>query len=118
MRISRFSVQKGRIVLKAALIQMGPDGCILFSGGDQPHIGAAAVGAQGELVSSTVFHGHKEEIIVRELAKQMSERALLRHFILSCGIHVENISKSEIDDVLQMCRELFEQIAGQIPSTD
>jgi hypothetical protein len=80
---------------------MGSDLNVMVYGGDKPHIGAVALAVPGDDENTCLLHclpQHREG----DLAKRMAV-ALANHFgvavCVSCGIHLENISKDEIDAV-------------------
>jgi hypothetical protein len=112
MRTTQFTLKKGRITVHSVLFRIGKDGVILLFGGDEPHIGACAVGSECGVYDLYCLPGHREDEIIHELATELQKNKILRNFILSCGIHVNNITKTEIKDVLQLCRRLFAKTAG------
>lgn len=95
---------------------LGKDIALTISGGDRPHIGAAAVAVpyrKGERlsVSTSVMcvPGHKEG----ELAKSVAEAVAKRHDVIvsaACGIHFEGISRGEIQKLCDLVMEMAANI--------
>nr|WP_314002832.1 hypothetical protein [uncultured Paenibacillus sp.] len=88
---------------------MGEDHVFLVSGG-QAHIGAIATACpSGEPAAKTgllSFPGHREAELALELA-EMASIALGRTVAVVAGIHLDNPSKRDIEDiVLEAKREM------------
>lgn len=87
-------------------INIGNDWNITIYGGDIPHIGAVAVGipvtlphSLNKLTSSSsliTIPGHKEDEIVNKSAKLLAKK-LNSTVVVSCGIHIKNITFDEIN---------------------
>lgn len=127
--------------IDAQIIQVGSDICVITSGGDVPHIGAVSagvydggVGAAGHAPASTkschsksrqtvqlcegqtatlVLPTHKEGVISEMLAEKLSEK-LKKNITVLCGIHMDNISKEEIKEIVDIMNESIEKIANEI----
>ncbi|MBP2635307.1 MAG: hypothetical protein H6Q72_1214 [Firmicutes bacterium] len=98
----------GRITLQFTPIHLGHDLCIVICGGDQPHLGAAAVAEchpnlttsleMSTPVSVLTLPGHKEDHLASWVAARIS-RSCGANVVVLCGIHVDNISKTEIETI-------------------
>ena len=96
--------------LQAEIIPCGEDLCILFSGGDRPHIGAVALGVwtssanDSEKMSATAslvsVPGHKESQLALAAAEKLSIVAK-RTVVVTVGIHIEDISPELITRVVE-----------------
>lgn len=116
MQIHNFMRESGRIRIDASAVTSGNDGYILLSGGDSPHIGALAFGASAGESGAFTFSGHKEDVVVERIARRVRAEELFRNYAIGCGIHVDNISKAEIELVLQMCDDLLADILSALTS--
>ena len=86
------------------------DGCVLIHGGDEPHIGAVAVGGGDVSPQESVFPGHREDGIARTFRETLLARGLLRHCVVLCGIHYDDIDADGIHTILSLCEELLADI--------
>ena len=104
-------VQTGeRYQIEAEMLVLGRDGCILIYGGDEPHIGAVAVGGDGVTPQDNVFPGHKEDGIVRRFRETILSKGLLRHCVVICGIHYDDLDAAGIQTILSMSEKLLAQL--------
>ena len=110
--MERFSfVQTGEhYQIKAEMLLFDRDGCILIYGGDEPHIGAVAVGGEGAAPLDSVFPGHKEDGIVRQFRETILSKGLLRHCVVLCGIHYDDLDAAGIQTVLSMSEKLLAEL--------
>jgi len=83
----------------------GKDYAISVMGGDESHIGAIAVCIPGSVSSVISVPGHKEEALALQLASSIS-RALNCVISVSIGIHFDNITASQINDIVQIVTTL------------
>lgn len=99
---------------------MGNDLTVNIYGGDIPHIGAVALGYRVQLphdldqVTSTVslltVPGHKEDEIVQKAAKILS-KSLNKTVVVTCGIHIKQITFEEINEINDLVFSLIEDIS-------
>lgn len=112
---------RGRLSILTVLVPMGNDLCVVIIGGEVPHIGAIAIAQARKSLkdpnrlsattSVLTLLGHKEDEIVRSVAHKLAK--LTGHNILvSCGIHVDNITESELEFVHEYIEELYKKIVG------
>lgn len=106
-----FERKTERFTLTMTVVRMGRDLCVGLFGGDAPHIGAVALavalavphaGAGGEpkaTASLLSVDGHKEGELAQKIAQTLAARRRCRVSV-SCGIHLDNATEKEIDDVL------------------
>ena len=93
-------VRGKEIVLNAR--RQGGDCLVSVTGGDAPHIGAAALCADGE-IRRLDRNGHREG----ELAAELAERVCA-----VCGIHFDGISRAEIASVVAAVRDMADTWLG------
>lgn len=96
--------QVGRIQLFCGLSRLGADLFAILFGGEA-HIGALALAAPGARTDCIAAPGHREDEIARALADHIA-RALNCRVAVACGIHYDNITKSEIAIVGQLAEEM------------
>jgi len=118
---------EGRIAVQFTVVQMGKDLCIVVCGGDRPHLGAAAVAQchpslanPSELsasVSVLTLLGHKEDKLAASVAERIS-RKIGANVAVLCGIHVDDISKTEIECVCRLvddwCEEYLQMVQREV----
>ena len=97
------------VTLKMTSEEIGSDIFVTLTGGDA-HIGAVALAsfdaATGEITDGVqVVPGHKEGDIAlngaRNLAKELSKTV-----VLAVGIHVDDLSDGDLDDIIRGCGDL------------
>lgn len=109
--------------VNCAAVKMGNDWNISIYGGDTPHIGAVALGIPRESlmdknkISSSVsiltITGHKEDVIVQNVAKKISS-TLNSTVVVSCGIHIDNITFDEIKSLNYVIDEIVNELIQNI----
>ena len=101
---------RGRnIDVRAFLLDSGLS--VLVTGGDRSHVGTVSCAA-GDLPLKTVeFPGHEEGVISEKWAAYLFDK-LDVPVVVSCGIHYDGISHSEILSILQLCDELLQNLAS------
>lgn len=102
---------------------IGNDWNITIYGGDIPHIGAVAVGIPvtlahdiNKLTSSSsliTVPGHKEDEIVNKSAKLLAKQ-LNATVVVSCGIHIKNITFDEINILNNIIDNLITKLSINI----
>lgn len=91
----------------------GRDYAISIMGGDKPHIGAIAVCIPGSLASVTLVPGHREDALALSLADSISH-SLDCVVSVSAGIHYDTISKSQLDEIIQIVNDLTATFVGDV----
>ncbi len=110
IRTRSFRYGEQEYQLQAEIISCGEDLCVLFSGGDQPHIGAAALGAWTSSVTNPdkkqatasllTVPGHKEGPLALSAAEILT-KALGKTVAVTVGIHIEDITPDLISRVVE-----------------
>lgn len=110
--------QTGRIQIDFTAVPMGEDVAVIISGGDTPHLGAAAISQaypnleDAERISAAVsviaFAGHKEDQLARHAASVITTRTR-KNAAVSCGIHVNHIQPHEFKEIQQMVDDLLDE---------
>lgn len=109
--------------INCSAVEMGNDWNISIYGGDIPHIGALALGIPrpsledknkiSSSVSVLTITGHKEDAIVQKIAKVLSS-TLNSTVVVSCGIHINNITFSDIQDLNLFIDNLVDELICKI----
>lgn len=102
----------GRWTIELSAVAMGPDLCVLLGGGSRYHLGALAYGSPEIQPGTFTFPAHKETLVVQQVAARLRQ-AFRGHFLIGCGIHLDDISQAEIETALELCSQLTDElIAG------
>lgn len=114
-----FYGEEGRIKIALKAIPMGNDLCIIITGGHRPHLGAVALGLvrpslsdynkSSASVSVLAVPCHKEDDLVRVIARKITTKLRLNS-VVSCGIHVDNLTPAEIDIIVRITDELSDHL--------
>lgn len=94
----------GRIRITLNAVRAGRDLLILLTGGEA-HIGAIALAEPEGLAGMAECEGHREGALAAELALCLAHQLRLR-VAVACGIHYDNITSGEIEDALELARQL------------
>ncbi len=98
--------------------EIGNDLLIAIYGGDTHHIGGAAVAypTQSQYrdaitvsVSTMTLPGHKDYVVANTAAEKIS-RALEIPTIVTVGIHYDNASKKDIDEIISVVDALVQDV--------
>ncbi len=106
--LEKVSVLQGRINIEATIFQIGNDYSIFVIGGDKPHIGATIIGNNFES-KIAVLSTHKENIICEKILKALIKNNNYNYQI-TCGIHLENITKSEIFQIDVLITQIIDKL--------
>lgn len=117
--MKNFSLYYNEHLISLTVIEMGTDLNVSIYGGDKPHIGAVALGIPrpssnnplktSSTVSVLTLCGHKEDVIVNNTAKRISS-ALNKVVVVSCGIHIPNITVNDINNINLTIDELVNNL--------
>lgn len=107
----RIMRKAGRIELTLEAKRIGEDYLLTLTGG-QEHVGAVGVGhfdEKSQRASSSVLTmpGHREEQLALQGAREVS-KATQKTAVFVVGIHQDNISPAEIQDVVSAAKEMVE----------
>ena len=102
---------------------LGNDLCVIITGGDQPHIGCVTLSvprpslANSEVTSATTsvlnLLGHKDDEVARYVSHLLSSK-LNKNVVVTCGIHVDNITAEEIGITLELLEGLATRLIKQL----
>lgn len=111
------TASQGRLFLTLTAIPLGQDLCVTITGGDTPHLGAIAVSQarpslENPSLTSTstsviTLIGHKEDALAKTAAELLSLH-LSKNVVVCCGIHLDNISHTEIILAEKLTQELLQ----------
>ncbi len=105
---------RGGIEVTLSAMLYGRDGVFWLHGGEAPHIGAVSVGTGDGPNQLITFPGHREDVIVAELARQLKGCGLLNHTVICGGIHYDQLPKAWIPDIMAACRTLGERLLAEL----
>ena len=103
----------GRIEIEITVYPMGRDICVLITGGDTPHLGSLTAGTRDMAPATIAFTDHKE-FHVTEMAAKYLEKAFEGNFVICCGIHLDNIDKQEIADVMTLTEKMVGELCARL----
>ena len=94
---------KHQVSLKKQLI--GPDILLILTGGDQPHLGGVVLCEPGKKSQVIIRGTHKDHIVLQPLAEAACKKYNTT-IVAVGGIHIDNASEEDIDQVIKNCKEL------------
>lgn len=100
--------KKNSIKLQASVLHVGDDLLIVVTGGDKPHIGASVLANHSQFKSIS-FKFHKDDIALKIIANELKKHTKKNICVIG-GIHVEDITKKQIKQVLSMSEKLAKKI--------
>lgn len=102
---------------------VGEDLCVLVTGGEKPHIGSVSISQprpslnDSQKISSTTstfnFIGHKDDAVGNMFAQELSA-AFNRNTVVLCGIHVDELTSQGIHQLLELSRQLLDQVKREL----
>jgi hypothetical protein len=104
---------KNRIHLNLKAVPMGSDLCVVITGGDTPHLGAVTVVSASKEPVTEAFDEHKDDAVTK-LAAEILRREFAGSFAVCCGIHLDNIEKQEIADILEMSEQMVRELCRRL----
>lgn len=107
------SGQHQRITVNVAAYPMGQDLCVIITGGDTPHLGALTAASPSLDMQTIAFDTHKE-YHVTEMAAELLRQSFKGNFVVCCGIHLDDISKQEIADVMALAERLVHELCAAL----
>ena len=118
-------MERDNLQVTLTAVPMGADWLVAIYGGDQPHIGAVALGVPapsahtpGKInasVSVLALTGHREDELARFAAETLTSR-LAAVVVVSCGIHKDAITASEIEGFRSLVSEAVEDLTSRLLS--
>lgn len=97
----KFCISEKNVTIGFELFQIGDDLLIVVTGGDKPHIGSITLGSSLENKTESLGN-HMEHIITAEMFQRIKPY-WNGTILISGGIHVDNISESEIEMIRENC---------------
>ncbi len=100
-------VDGARLIMES--MEVGQDLLVIIHGGDEHHIGGVAIAyptrshyrdAVTITLNSMSFPGHKDYVIANSTAEKMA-KSLERSVVVTAGIHIENATKPQIEEVVR-----------------
>jgi hypothetical protein len=104
-----FERKVGRHSIFLEAKDVGEDLLIAIYGGDEHHLGGVAVAyetrshyrdASTVSVSTLTFPGHKDYLVANSIAERVC-KALQKSVVVTTGIHYDNATKSDIENILE-----------------
>lgn len=109
------TLERGRIKVNLKAFMIGKDLCVIISGGDSPHIGCVTLSIPRPSLSdlnkksatTSVLNllGHKDDEAAKYVSHTLSSK-LNKNVVVTCGIHVDNITAEEIGITINILKEL------------
>ncbi len=99
----------GRYRVTAQLARCGDDLAALVSGGEKPHVGAAALAQyeperQSATVSVLTAYGHRDDAVASRFAKALAAAGRCSAAV-SAGVHVDQASPEDISALQDSCAQ-------------
>lgn len=105
--------EHNRIKVNISAYPMGRDLCILITGGDTPHLGALTA-ASPDMQAQTIAFGTHKEYHVTDMAVRLLREDYAGNFVVCCGIHLDDIEKHEIADVLELTEKMVRELCERL----
>lgn len=112
-----------QICVTTDCLQIGEDILVAVYGGDKPHIGAVTLSIprpsllehkkRSASTSILTLIGHKEDMVARNMGETLAA-ALDKNVVITCGIHMDDISKEEIEKTIEIIKVLTYKIIAEI----
>lgn len=106
--------------------ELGEDVCVIISGGDEPHIGCVTLSVPRPSLSSpgvtsattSILNriGHKDDEAAKYVSHLLSSK-LNKNVVVTCGIHVDNITDEEIKITMDLLKRLTDTLLSQLPKS-
>ena len=116
-------LQKDRVKINIKAITIGEDLIAIISGGDSPHIGCVTLStprpslSDSKVISATTsvlnLIGHKDDEVARYVSHELSSK-LNKNVVVTCGIHIDNITGEEINIIVKLLKELTETLVQKL----
>ncbi|MDF2699804.1 MAG: hypothetical protein K0Q49_1360 [Haloplasmataceae bacterium] len=120
--MENFIIESGRIKLIMKVNPIGDDLCINIFGGDTPHIGCITLSvprpslSNANMTSATTsvlnLTGHKDDEAARYVSHTLAAK-LNKNVVVTCGIHVDQITVDEIKMITELLKQLTDQVISE-----
>lgn len=117
------TLESGRIKINMKSFDIGEDLCVIISGGDKPHIGCVTLsvprpslsthGVTSSTTSVLNLIGHKDDEAAKYVSHLLSSQ-LNKNVVVTCGIHVDNITHEEIEMIFDLLKTLADKLIQEI----
>jgi len=121
--VSRYELAKGEGKTKVSLsaYHLGSD-LIVCVYNENAHIGAVAIGEydhKEQRTSTSVITrlGHKDDVVAQKAAHSIAKYTKKPVCVIA-GIHIDNITSREIDQVLQNASNLIDELLSRLSKSD
>ena len=118
--MSAFTVSRGegRFTVTARVERCGPDLLLLVTGGEAPHVGAAALAQyeperQSATVSSLCAYGHRDDAVAVRFAKAAAAAGKCSA-AAAAGIHVDGAGPEELSVLMENCEGCLAAVLERI----
>ena len=115
--------EQGRIKINVHAVAIGEDLCVIIAGGDSPHIGCVTLSvprpslADAAVMSATTsvlnMIGHKDDEAARYVSHTLAAK-LNKNVVVTCGIHVDQITPSEIEATIRLLKEMTAALIKEV----
>lgn len=122
-RVLTASAGEGRWRVEGTAIATGAGVTLHLSGGDRPHVGAAAMGIPrpslqdpartSATVSVLAVTGHKDDELARPLA-ELAARRLGQVAVVVVGVHIDDATAEEIARLGENARQAAQRLLQQL----
>ncbi|WP_167630686.1 amino acid decarboxylase [Listeria valentina] len=121
-KVKEFSISQENFTMQADVQIIEKDILIILTGGTNPHIGTITTRQMNGQIQNTAFPSHdgrfhKDDILARTVIQKISS-LLVGNLVVTSGIHVNHISKKQIQASFEMAAILGEQIADWLKDYD
>ena len=97
-----------------ARVDIPADGlAVLLTGGCRPHVGAVSAAEPGGDVQTTQFTGHREGVVSAQWARALCDRYQTSAVVV-CGIHYDDLPREGIEEILNCCNLLLQDVFSSI----
>lgn len=86
---------------------------VLVTGGCKTHVGAVSYAFPGEEVQTVQFPTHRDGTVSRQWAETLCRR-LRCPVVVNCGIHYDDVSRTEICEIVSAAEELLRKVCSEI----
>lgn len=112
---------KGRAAVWCTLVKLGDGLVFCIGGGDETHIGAISVTVpyrqkdnEWSVSTSTItLPSHRDDVLTRIMTEKVA-KATGKVVVAVGGVHLENATRNEIDEVVSNIEKLAERVAAEL----
>jgi gallate decarboxylase subunit D len=89
--------------------EIGDDLVFFLGGGERSHIGGIVIAEPGKKVKAIRLSGHYDDIVLLPIAEAGCKK-YKKKVVAVGGVHVDNATKKEIDQLVENCKKLTKKI--------